>query len=121
VATVPRIDDFRSVATRLALSSGVWGVILVLVGIASVIAQDPGVVDATQGKAHLLQIASGLITVAVGALFVVAGQRLKVASTGDDGAAWHSALLMLAVAIQAQIFVALPAIGTSILLAIQSR
>jgi hypothetical protein len=118
--TVPPQTDVAAVASRLAISSAVWGVIVVLAGIASFMSKGSGV-DATRGQESVLQIASGLLTIAVGVLFIVGGQRLRIAATGEHGPAWRSALFILGLAIQAQIAVVLPAIATNMFMALQGR
>jgi hypothetical protein len=102
----------------LAISAGVWGVVVILVGIGSLLAKDSGV-DASKGQASMLQTASGLLTIAVGVLFVMAGQRLRVAA--EDPGRWSSAIAILTLAIQAQIAVALPAIAVTAFFALQGH
>ncbi len=119
MATVPPVD-VGTVTSRLAISSAVWGVIVVLIGIGSLLASDSGV-DATRGPESLLRLASAVLTMAVGVLFIVGGQRLRVAATGSDGSAWRSAFVFLALAIQAQIAVVLPAIATSVWMVLQGQ
>ncbi len=120
MATAPSPIDVGTVTSRLAISSAVWGVIVVLAGIASLLVNDTGV-DATRGQESLLRLAGALLTMTVGVLFIVGGQRLRVAAAGGDGSAWRSALLVLGLAIQAQIAVVLPAIGTTVLTVLQGR
>jgi len=103
---------------RLAISSGVWGVVVILVGIGSLLAKISGV-DASKGQQSLLETASGVLTIALGVLFVVAGQRLR--SAAENPTRWPAALGFLALAIQAQIAIVLPAILMALFFALQGH
>jgi hypothetical protein len=113
--------DVAAVTRRLAVSSAVWGVIVVLAGIASLLVSDSTGPDATRGQESLLRLASALLTMTVGVLFVVAGQRLQAAASRGGPVAWRSALLFVGLAIQAQIAVVLPAIATNAFMMLQGR
>jgi hypothetical protein len=116
--TAPPLLDAGPSGLRLAISSGVWGVVVMLVGVGSLLATSSGV-DASKGQASLLETASGFLTIAVGVLFVVAGQRLRLAA--ENPSRWSAALAFLALAIQAQIAIVLPAIATTVFFALQGR
>ena len=103
---------------RLAVSSAVWGVIVILVGVGSLLAKSSGV-DASKGQQSLLETASGLLTIGLGVMFVVAGQRLRGAA--ENPTRWPAALGFLALALQAQIAIVLPAIATTLFFALQGH
>jgi hypothetical protein len=105
---------------RLAISSGVWGIVVIVVGIGSLLAKSPGV-DASKGQQSLLETASGVLTIAVGVLFVMSGQRLRRAADTGSAEAWRSALGMLTLALQAQIAIVLPSIAMPIFFALQGN
>jgi hypothetical protein len=102
----------------LAISSGAWGVVVILVGIGSLLAKSSGV-DASKGQESLLETASGLLTIGVGVLFVVSGQRLR--SAAENPARWPGAIGFLALALQAQVAIVLPAIAMAIFFALQGH
>jgi hypothetical protein len=97
----------------------VWGVVVILVGIGSLLRKSSGGVDASQGQESLLQTASGLLTIALGVLFVVAGQRLRSAT--ENPARWPAAIAFLALAVQAQIAIVLPAVALTAFFALQGH
>jgi hypothetical protein len=113
---LPPHPDAGPEGLRLAISSGVWGVVVILVGIGSLLARGSGGVDASKGQESLLQTVSGFLTIALGVLFVVAGQRLRSAT--EDPARWPAAIAFLALAVQAQIAIVLPAIAMSVFFAL---
>ena len=91
---------------------------MILVGIGSLLAKSSGV-DPSKGQESLLQTASGFLTVALGVLFVVAGQRLRLAT--ENPVRWPSAIAFLALALQAQIAIVLPAIALTAFFALQGH
>lgn len=95
-----------------------WGVVVVLVGVGSLLAKSPGV-DASKGRESLFETASGLLTIGVGTLFVVSGQRLRRAA--ENPARWPAAMGFLALALQAQIAIVLPAIAMAAYFALQGH
>ena len=117
-AAHPPHPDAASQGLRLATSSGVWGVVVIVVGIGSLLAKSPAV-DASKGQESLLETARGLLTIALGVLFVVAGQRLRRAT--ESPSRWPAALGFLALALQAQIAIVLPAIAMTVFFALQGH